>query len=194
MGTYLAIGIAYEIHVNKKESIRPVGDLESLKSSLNRRYNSTGLYDCHTHEGNAFLTLKDDILREEWIGLLETFYNLRYPNWTDDGNVLKALKETNDPQSWLSEAYEPMRTSAYLYGGSREYFYQKDYHYDYIDYREKYYSWDIPTTVYSVNLSVDGKAYMEFFGYGVIDFFERLIKDRLQQYRLRDALNIYYTL
>lgn len=48
--------------------------------------------------------------------------------------------------------------------------------------------------MYSVNLSIDGKAYMECFGYGVIDFFERLIKDKLQGFRLKDAFNIHFTL
>lgn len=194
MGQYLAIGVTYEIHVNKEESIRRVSDLESLKNSLNKRYNSTGLYNCCVDGNNAFLTLKDDILLEEWTGVLETFYNLRYPNWTDDGNVLKALKETNDSRHWFSEEYEPMRTSAYLLGKSREYFYQKDYHRDYIEYYEKPYCWDFPTTMYSVNLSIDGKAYMECFGYGVIDFFVRLIKDKLQGFRLKDAFNIHFTL
>ena len=194
MGQYLAIGITYKIHVNKAESLRRIENPESLKNVLNKRYNSTGLYDFQVHGNNIVLTLIDDILLEEWTSVLETFYNLRYLNWSDDGNVLKVLKETNNPNFWFSEKHEPMLSSCYRFGKSGEYYYQKDYYRDYIDYYEKSWCLEIPATMYSVNLSVDGKAYMEFFGYGVIDFFERLIKDRLQSFRLRDAFNIHFTL
>ena len=194
MGQYLAIGITNAIVVNKEEGLRRVENQKSFRNALNQRYNPTGLYDCVAQGKYVVFTLKEDILLEEWTSVLETFYKLRYPNWTDDGNVLKALKETNDPQLWFSEKHEPMRTSGHLYGEEREYYYQKDYRRDYIRYYEKGWCWDIPATMHSVNLSVDGKAYMECFGYGVIDFFERLIKDRLQSFRLRDAINIHFTL
>lgn len=194
MGQYLAIGVTYEIYVNTTKSLRRIEDLESLKNTLNQKYNPTGLYDCRVHGDNVVLTLKDDILLEEWTSVLETFYKLRYRNWSDDGKVLNVLKETNNPDLWFTEKHEPMLTSCYRFGEHGEYYYQQDYYRDYIQYFEKNYGWEIPTTMYSVNLSVDGKAYMEFFGYGVIDFFERLIKDRLQPFRLRDAFNIHFTL
>jgi hypothetical protein len=194
MGQYLAIGVTYEIHVNKANSVKRIEDLESLKNELNQEYNPTGIYDFRVHGNNVVLTLKDDILLEEWTSILEAFYKLRYRNWSDDGNVLKILKETNNPNLWFSDKHEPMLSSFFSFGEHGEYYYQDDYYHDYIYHFENGYRWEIPTTLYSVNLSFDGKAYMECFGYGVIDFFERLIKDRLQSFRLRDAINIHFTL
>ena len=122
MGQYLAIGITNAIVVNKEEGLRRVENQKSFRNALNQRYNPTGLYDCVAQGKYVVFTLKEDILLEEWTSVLETFYKLRYPNWTDDGNVLKALKETNDPQLWFSEKHEPMRTSGHLYGEEREYY------------------------------------------------------------------------
>ena len=194
MGQYLAIGVTYEIHVNKAESVKRIENLGSLKNELNLEYNPTEIYDLRVHGDNVVLTLKDDILLEEWTAVLETFYKLRYRNWSDDGNVLNVLKENNNPNLWFSKKHEPMLSSCFSFGEHGGYYYQRDYYYDSIKHFENSYCWDIPTTMYSVNLSIDGKAYMEFFGYGVIDFFERLIKDRLQPFRLRDAFNIHFTL
>lgn len=194
MGQYLAIGVSYEIHMSKADSVKHIDDLESLKNELNQKYNPTGLYDFIMQGDNVVLSLKDDIVLEEWTDVLETFYKLRYLNWSDDENVLKVLKETNNPNLWFSKEHEPMLSSCYRFGKHGGYYYQKDYYYDYIKHFENDYCWEIPTRIYSVNLSVDGKAYMEFFGYGVIDFFERLVKDRLQSFRLRDAFNIHFTL
>ena len=194
MGQYLAIGVTYEIHVNKAESVKRIENLESLKNELNQEYNPTGIYDLRVHGDNVVLTLKDDILLDEWTAVLETFYKLRYRNWSDDGNVLKVLKETNNPNLWFSDEREPMASSCFSFGEHGDYYYQDDYYHDYIHHYENGYRWEIPTTLYSVNLSVDGKAYMECFGYEVIDFFERLIKERLQSFRLRDAFNIHFTL
>ena len=194
MGQYLAIGVSYEIHMSKADSVKHIDDLESLKNELNQKYNPTGLYDFIMQGDNVVLSLKDDIVLEEWTDVLETFYKLRYLNWSDDENVLKVLKETNNPNLWFSKEHEPMLSSCYRFGKHGGYYYQKYYYYDYIKHFENDYCWEIPTRIYSVNLSVDGKAYMEFFGYGVIDFFERLVKDRLQSFRLRDAFNIHFTL
>ena len=103
MGQYLTIGITYEIHLNKANSVKRIEDLESLKNELNQEYNPTGIYDFRVHGNNVVLTLKDDILLEEWTSILEAFYKLRYRNWSDDGNVLKILKETNNPNLWFSD-------------------------------------------------------------------------------------------
>ena len=194
MGQYLAIGITRAIIVNKAKGLRRIEDLESLKNALNQRYNPTGLYDCIAQGDFVVFTLKEDILLEEWTSVLETFYKLRYRNWSDDGNVLKVLKETNDPQLWFSSKHEPMLTSCFSFGERGGYYYQDDYYCDSIRYCEDGWGWELPATMYCVNLSIDGKAYMECFGYGVIKFFERLIKDRLQPFRLRDAFNIHFTL
>ena len=137
MGQYLTIGVTYEIHVNKANSVKRIEDLESLKNELNQEYN---------------------------------------------------------PNLWFSDKHEPMLSSFFSFGEHGEYYYQDDYYHDYIYHFENGYRWEIPTTLYSVNLSVDGKAFMEYFGYGVIDFFERLIKEKLQPFRLRDAFNIHFTL
>ena len=115
MGQYLAIGVTYEIHVNKANSVKRVEDLGSLKNELNQEYNPTDIYDLHVHGDNVVLTLKDDILLEEWTAVLETFYKLRYRNWSDDGNVLKVLKETNNPiigfQTNTSRCFPPATVS-----------------------------------------------------------------------------------
>lgn len=34
MGQYLAIGVTYEIHVNKANSVKRIEDLESLKNGI----------------------------------------------------------------------------------------------------------------------------------------------------------------
>lgn len=88
MGQYLAIGVSYEIHMSKADSVKHIDDLESLKNELNQKYNPTGLYDFIMQGDNVVLSLKDDIVLEEWTDVLETFYKLRYLNWSDDENVL----------------------------------------------------------------------------------------------------------
>ena len=181
MGKYLGMGIVTEVLVDKDEAVKALYTEDAALRFLNERYNPTGLYDFTFNErsGNYAFTLKREIMRREWIPALKTFYSIRYPDWKDETNVISELERLNDPDQWLGKDM--------IYG------HQNYYHtMFYYDFTRHDFGRHIMAHVDTVSLSIDGKIIMECYA-GVMDFFTRLVREKLSAFQLRDAFKVYLT-
>lgn len=181
MGKYLGIGIVTEVLVSKDEAVKALYTEDAALQFLNERYNPTGVYDFTFNEryGNYYFTLKRDIMRCEWIPALKTFYSIRYPGWKDETNVISELERLNDPEQWLGENM--------IYGHQN--YYHKMFYYDFTrhDFGRR-----IMANVDTISLSIDGKIIMECYD-DVMDFFTRLVREKMSAFQLRDAFKVYLT-
>lgn len=179
MGKYLAIGIVTKVLTNRESAVKALHTEQAAVQYLNERYNPTGLYD-FTDDGNNFtFTLKRDIMRREWIDALKSFYPLRYPDWKDETNVISNLEALDDPERWLGKEM--------IYG------HQNHYHtMFYYDVTSHDFGRQLMTHVDTISLSTDGKIIMECYD-DVMDFFTRLVREKLSAFQLRDAFKVYLT-
>lgn len=181
MAKYLSIGIVTEVHVDKDEAVKALYTEDTALQFLNERYNPTQLYDFTFNErsGNYIFTLKREIMRREWIPALKTFYSIRYPDWKDETKVISELERLNDPDQWLGENM--------IYG------HQNYYHtMFYYDITRHDFARHIMARVDTISLSIDGKILMECY-VDVMNFFTRLVREKLSAFQLCDAFKVYLT-
>ena len=176
MGRYLGIGMVTEVCTNKGNAITALSGDNAAKDFLCNRYNPTGLYD-FADDGDAYrFSLNRDVIRREWIDALKAFYPLRYPNWEDKTNIIGSLQALDDPEKWIAQDTAQ----------GHEYQYSKWFYYDVTchDFGRR-----LISQVDMICLSCDGKIVMETYN-GVMDFFTRLIREKMAGFQLRDAFKV----
>lgn len=175
------IGIATYIVAEKKRVMREFSDLDKFRAALTRQFNAHGIYDVTEDEDEICLRLREDVVLEEWLAFLESFYRLRYVeaeyNWQ---RAMDELKQYGDTTSWMKvaheryhECYQEGYTIQYSICGEGMYEYAKVY-------------------VNHILLSVAGKILMEYYD-RMFAFFTRLVRERMASYKLADSLFVYIT-
>ena len=146
---------------------------------MNKRFNTHGIYDIEEDDEEIRLVLKPDVAQKEWISFLRSFYKLRYGNEDFEG-VIDDLSKQNSLQSWLDiasrkeyESYQADRLYSFPISDEK----QDNRSHLVIDY---------------VILSLTGKIIMECYA-KLFEFFTRLIRERLPEFRLADGLIIDIT-
>lgn len=179
MGQYLTIGIATDLTVNKGKAERSFGSVENFKVEFEKQFNLNSIYKWVEDEDYAAFELRPEVAEKEWIDFLSDFYRMRYDNSEKEG-IIEALKKENNYQEWIklakTKSFESYQFDEYLCypikGGDR---YQLVY-----------------ASVNQIILSLDGKIMMECYN-NLFSFFTKLVKERMQQYKLSDSLVVYIT-
>lgn len=180
MGRFLVIGIATRMVADKERCEKAFKDLDGLKVAMEQQFNSSGIYQMSETESKVILELKPEIAEKEWIDFIRAFYDIRYIDNEVQDKVFEELSQKNNLKDWLEiaernefEGYHAINFFYYpLFGSS--FFYHP-----YI-------------RMNMVVLSLDGKIMMECYD-DLFDFFTRLIREKLSNYRLADCLYIDIT-
>lgn len=177
MGQFLVIGIATSIVANVKQQ-RLKLTTEDLRKSLEKKYNKSGIYDVEeTDDGYVTLDLKSEVAESEWEALIGDFYKLRFPNESRELVDFDELRSRHSLEEWIELAdqrkFECYQTADIYYCG----------------YEDEINGWPqyIRASLGMIALSLDGKIVMECYG-SVLDFFTRLIREKLSKYRLSESL------
>ncbi len=177
MGQYLTIGIATSIRAYlKRQDFRLT--IEEMRNSLEKQFNQTGIYNVMEYEdAGVRLTLKPEVAEPDWIPMIKDFYDLRYNEGNRYGADLKVLMNMTKLEEWIElsdkKMYQGYQTvDQYYYG-----------------YKDEINGWNryIETQQEIIALSLDGKIIMECYN-DVLEFFTKLIREKLGKYRLADAM------
>lgn len=180
MGRFLVIGIATRFVADKERCEKAFNGVEGLKEAMENQLNSKGIYQMSETESKLILELKPEVAEKEWVDFIRAFYDIRYTDYVERDMVFEELSKKNNLKDWLEiaerkefEGYQAIDFYFYpLYGSS--FFYHPHVRMD------------------MVILSLDGKIMMECYG-SLFDFFTRLIREKLSNYRLADSLIIDIT-
>lgn len=180
MGRFLVIGIATRMVADKERCEKAFNGVEGLKAAMEDQFNSSGNYQMSETESKVILELKPEVAEKEWIDFIRAFYNIRYIDYEEQDKVFEELSQKNNLKDWLEiaegkefEGYQAIDFYFYpLYGSS---FFYHPY-----------------VRMNMVILSLDGKIMMECYD-DLFDFFTRLIREKLSNYRLSDSLYIDIT-
>lgn len=184
MGRYLSIGIVTRISIDK-ELARKKADAttEEIRETLQKHYNKCDIYHLGENEQCVFLSLKPEIVEEDLAGLLQDFYEMRYPDEKTRVHYvdMDIVKESKTYDEWMELAadkqFQAFQFDEILYsstpfpGGWTE---------------------SLNTDIQQIILSLDGKIIMECYG-EIFTFFTQLLKEKLSKYRLSDSLLVDIT-
>ena len=177
MGQYLVIGIATRISANKERVMNEFQNVDKFKTQFEKTFNESGNYQLEETDNYYYLNLKSEVADKEWVDFLRSFYKLRYTRDCGQDDVIEALSQSNDLKSKLDIAKA---------GG--HFCYRADYYPYYL--MENPYSYrDMLVGVDMVILSTDGKIVMECY-HDLFDFFARLIRQELKDFRLAGSLMV----
>ena len=107
MGTYLAIGLVYEINISKSSAEKAELDVNALREKLSEDlYYPTNLYDYVDNGKNHTFAVKDAIVKEDLEPFLNEFYPLLYGDKGKEDYDEVLSKLTAEPNKWLDLAAE----------------------------------------------------------------------------------------
>lgn len=180
MGRFLVIGIATRMVADKKRCEKAFKDVDGLKAAMEQQFNSGGIYQMSETESKVILELKPEVAEKEWIDFIRAFYDIRYTDYVERDMVFEELSQKDNLKDWLEIA---KRKKYEGYQAIDFYFYPLEglsffYH--------PYVRMDM------VILSLDGRIMMECYD-DLFDFFTRLIREKLSNYRLADSLIVDIT-
>lgn len=180
MGQYLVIGIATRMVADKERCASAFKGVEGLKAAMEQQFNSSGIYQMSETESKVILELKPEVAEKEWIDFIRAFYDIRYTDYEERDMVLEELSQKNNLKDWFEiaecrkyEGYQAIEFYFYPLDGPSSFYHP----YVYMD---------------MVILSLDGKIVMECYG-SLFEFFTRIIREKLSNYRLADSLVIDIT-
>lgn len=174
MGQYLVIGIATQITADKREC----NDIENFKTLFEKKLNSAGIYQLSETETTIELRLKPEIAEPEWTDFIQAFYGLRYqPHEYDE--IIKDLNQRKTLEEYIVYAEEKLNQKYHL---THLHYYLQDGHFNR----------HIPIVMKMMILSLDGKIIMECYD-ELFTFINRLIRERLSNYRLANSLYVDIT-
>lgn len=178
MGQYLVIGIVTKISASVKYQ-RFRMKTEDLRSSLEKQFNKSGIYDVSEEGDYVVLKLKPEVAEPDWEMMIRDFYEICYQDDKHRCLDFEKAKGLSTLEEWLELAdrkeHQGYQTvDQYCYG-----------------YRDEINGWNqyIETSQWLVGLSLDGKIVMECYD-GILDFFTRLIREKLSKYRLSESLSV----
>ena len=180
MGDFLAIGLVNRIYVKRKEVDGAQITLDRLQERMKQDfYYSPDIYTMNEHDDTYHVfTLKEDVLHEQLVPLLETLYPLLYERSVYYDDVLQELR-TLPSSEWISWA-EEKPSEVFQYSNRDRSDYIQENHRDIRLYYE------------SILLSLEGKIAMEVYG-RQFNFMKYLMIQTFQQFSLARALRIYIT-
>jgi len=190
MGTYLTTAIIRKISISKSD-VEQLGNNETQNiKKIQEKLGGVGeeifdvkktieKYRTRTHESYDF-TLKDAILKKEWIPFLNAFYNDFYGKDKECDEVLEKLNQLEQPQEWLKLAED-----------------EEEY---YECYRDNYGIKEgilieghrISTFNYNIMLTFEGKVMAEACEQH-LSFFEKMIARAYPQFRIANLIRVFIT-
>lgn len=175
MGCFLAIGIATRMVADKERYARAFKGVEGLKAAMEQQFNSSGIYQMIETESKVVLELKPEVAEKEWIDFIRAFYDIRYTDYEERDMILEELSQKDNLRDWYEiaackkyEGYQAIDFYFYPLEGSSSFYHP----YVFMD---------------MVILSLDGKIMMECY-WSLFEFFTRIIREKLSNYRLADSL------
>jgi len=180
MGRFLVIGIATRMVADKNECEKAFKGVEGLKAAMENQFNSSGIYQMSETESKIILELKPEVAEREWIDFIGAFYDIRYSDYVERDMVFEELSQKDNLKDWLEIAE----------GKEFEGYQATHFYYCPMDSPSAFY--DAYVSMDVVILSLDGKIMMECYD-SLFDFFTRLIREKLSNYRLADSLIIDIT-
>lgn len=179
MGQYLVIGIATRIAADKKEAAWKFKSIEEFKTLFEKQFNKNGIFQMKEDESDIWFELRPEIAEREWVEFIRDFYRLRYPRPGEKDEACEVLSQENSLEKWISlaeekpfECYQLTRFHHYLVDRERHCY--------------------LPLLMDMIILSLDGKIVMECFN-ELFEFFNSLIREKLEKYQLNDSLFVYLT-
>ncbi|MCR5191223.1 MAG: hypothetical protein K6C07_07455 [Bacteroidales bacterium] len=181
MSAYLVIGLATRIVARKRDFKERFILASECKGELDRRFNRSEIYSVHEDKDFIVLDLKPDVAKIEMTPFLKAFYDLRFENKKPETNdILKEVSECDSLEKWAGIAkehkYENLQSDTLHYSVSIEGDPWKVSH----------------VKIDNIILSLSGPIIMECFN-NVCEFFTRLIRERLSDFRLTQGLFVYIT-
>lgn len=183
MGQYLTIGIATVISISKDRAKREALSItpEKIRETLESYYNKSGIYTVEETGGSVSLRLRPEVAEADLLDLLRDFYAIRYTGNGKIKRIVELMDELRSHTKW-DEWMEIANDKRY------ECFQHDQYVITSTPYQGGWTS-SLTTHVEQIILSIDGKIIMECWG-NLFEFFARLIKEKLSNYRLAESLMV----
>ncbi len=179
MGTFLGIGLATKIVVEKKALEKYQLPIEQLQEKIEQQfYFPAEIYTISEDENLYRLSLKEDVLYTQLIPLLNEIYPLLYDKSAYYDGIVDELA-ARPPSEWLQWAEtKPEEAFQFDEYGTSDYL---EIEHGRID---LYYK--------SILLSMEGKTMMEVYG-RQFNFFKYTMMQTFKQIPLSGALRVYLT-
>ncbi len=182
MGIFLSIGIATKVVVwEKKVQQAKLNFVQLQAEMIKQTYFEPDLYDIIKNDDFYVFRIKNSVLKQELIPLLEKIYPLLYNNDNYYNSVIETLKQ-KPVEKWLEwardKSEEAFQFDAHAEGDSIK---ADELSSSYIDI-----SYDM------LLLSMEGKIIMESYG-RQFNFFKYSVIEAFKEYSLAKAIRIYIT-
>ena len=188
MGRMLAIGINHAFSVSQSASKKADKTFEEAISIVKERRAPDELYDMCIKEGYnkeqyALFTLKSEVIKQEIVPFLDEFYQLCFGGRNyDRDEILERLKKVETYQDMLDYASEKSCEN-----------FQNDEYGDPIWMEvEGTFSHELRCNHEAVIICLEGKILMETYG-RIFGLLRRLLAEKLSQYKMAQALDVYIT-
>ncbi len=179
MGTFLAIGLATQMIVEKEQLEKYQISIEQLQEEIEQQlYYPAEIYNISDEKEVYYFTLKEDVFHKQLIPLLNTMYPLLYNNSAYYSGIVDEL-EARPPTEWLQWA-ETKPEEAFQFD-----------EYGTLDYIKIGYA-NIDIYYKSILLSMEGKAIMEVYR-RQFNFFKYTMMQTFKKIPLSGALRVYLT-
>jgi len=179
MGQYLTTAIATSFRVSDK-TLQQISDNETeAKRKLLDAFIGTNddIFDITKNEDTHIFSVKEDILKKEWLPFLTQFYqDFHGESHQESQTVLKALSELDTPQQFIELAEE-----------DEYYCYQQD---RYAEGNLRIDNHRIHVGYKPIKLASEGKIMMECYGEH-FTFLEKMIRKTYSQFQLANMVKVY---
>ena len=181
MSAFMIIGFATRIVANKRNLKERFISASDFKGELDRRFNSSEIYSVYEDDDFIELELKPNVAKKEMVPFLKAFYDLRFENKKPETNeILKEVSECNSLKKWIEIAkqhkYECFQSDTLHYTVSIEIVPRKVSH----------------VKIDDIILNLSGPIIMDCYN-DICEFFKRLIREKLSDFRLAQGLFVYIT-
>ncbi len=188
MGQMLAIGINHAYTVSQSASKKANKTLEEAISIVRKSRAPEGLYDIRIEEGYnkelyALFTLKSEIIKQEIVPFMDDFFQLCFDGKNyDRDKILERLKTV--------ETYQDMLV--YASQNNHENFQNDEYGDPIWIEVEGTFPKELKCNHAAVIICLEGKILMESYG-RIFELLRKLLSEKLAQYKLAEALDVYIT-
>ena len=181
MGQYLAIGLATKMKVSK-EAIKDSGlELDAFQEEMTKQFNfPPQIYAVSCTESCYIFTLKEKLLQEQLIPLLNELYPVLYDNSAYYEGVIKKLNSLPTATEWLQWAERKPEEAFQFSRFCGE-------HHLRLPFNKR-----IKISYDCLLLSLEGKIMMEVYG-RQFNFFEYTMRQTFKAFSIAGALKTYIT-
>jgi len=171
MGAFLTTSLMTKFQVAKSEWNSINGDSKEKHEFMRSIFVDTDIFDMSESAGTIYFDVKEEVLKEELIPFLKTFFNDFHGKDKECDLIIESLEEKKEVKEWLEFAYD---------GGFQNF--QRD------PYGSVRFS-QIEISYESIILAMEGKISMEMYGKH-FSFFESLIKKVYADFKLSNLIQI----